>query len=94
MSLNYFVVNFSTLLWLFDNSLLYYYINLNVSIMYSLFSGDIYLSLDISLGISSSFPFITVFEFFVTFVVLIAILLPIKSPVASAVFQLIFLKEF
>ena len=51
------------------------------------FSGDIYLSL----GISLSFSFVTVSElfccqFFETFVTLLAILLPFRSPVASAVF--------
>ena len=79
--------------------LLYYYIkifklryytiilNIILSITFYLSSGDIYLSL----GISLSFSFVTVSElfcceFFETFVILLAILLPIKSQVASTVF--------
>ena len=55
--------------------------------IFCLCSGDIYLSL----GISLSFSFVTVSELFScevfgTFVILLAILLPIKSRVASAVF--------
>ena len=75
----------------FDIPLLYYYINLSASIISCLSSGDIYLSLGISFGISLSFSFVTVSEFFrceffETFVILLAILLPIKSPIASAAF--------
>ena len=67
--------------------------NLSLSIVFSLSSGDIYLSL----GISLSCLFVTVSELFCckfseTFVILLAILLPIKSPVASAIFELLFLK--
>ena len=57
------------------------------SIVSSFFSGDVYLSLGISL--SFSFETISEFyycEFFETLVILLEILLPIKSPVASAVF--------
>ena len=72
---------------LFDISLLCYYMNLRSSIVFCLFSGDIYLSL----GISLSCLFVTVSEllcwgFFETLIILSAILLPIKSPVAFAVF--------
>ena len=59
------------------------------SIIFCLYSVDIYLSLDISL----SCPFVTVSELFCcdvseNFVFLSVILLPIKSPVASAVFRI------
>ena len=69
----------------FGIPLLYYYINLNSSIICCLSFGDMYLSFGISLlvsfeGNSSSC------DFFETLVILSAILLPIKSPVASAVF--------
>ena len=62
--------------------------------MFCLFSGDIYLSL----GISLSFSFVTVSKlfcckFFETFVILSVILLPIKSPVASSVFLMTIFKE-
>ena len=65
--------------------------NLILSMISRLSSGDIYLSLDIFLGVSLSFLFVTVSElicrdFFGTFVILSAILLPIKLPVASALF--------
>ena len=81
----------------FDIPLLYYYINLRSSKISCLSSGDIYLSLGISLDISLSFSFVSVselffYEFFETFVVLLAILLPMKSPVASV--ELVFLKQF
>ena len=71
----------------FDIPLLYYYINLRSSIIFFLSTGDIYLSLDISLLCS----FLTVSKLFFsdvleTFMILSAILLPVKSPVASAVF--------
>ena len=100
--MNYFLVKFLKLKWFyqqfhyqwnhqlphlfFDDLLFYYYINLISSIIFSLFSGDIYLSL----GISWSFSFVTVSdlfscEFFATFVILWAILLRIKLSVASAV---------
>ena len=67
-----------------------YYINLRSSIIFYLSSGDIYLSLGISLWnpiFSSSFV-IELFcgEFVETLVTLSAILLPIKLPVESAVF--------
>ena len=72
---------------LFEIPLLYCYINLRSSIMFCLSSGDIYLSL----GISLSYSFVTVFELFCgdifeTFGNLSPVLLPIKSLVASAVF--------
>ena len=57
--------------------------------MFCLCSGDIYLSLGISiLFLTFSTSFVTVFELFSgqvleTFLILLAISLPIKSPVAS-----------
>ena len=62
-------------------------LNTRLPIIFCLFSGDIYLSL----GISLSRLFVTVSELFCCevfeiFVNLLAILLSIKSPVASAVF--------
>ena len=77
----------------FDIPLLYYYTNLNSSIICCLFSGDMYLSFGISdSSLASSFcersstecSFLE--EFLEIFVILSAISLPIKSPVASAVF--------
>ena len=75
--------------------LLYYYTNLNSSVIRCLFSGDIYLSFDILL-LTSSFSECNSVErssfggfgcnSVETLVILFAILLPIKSPVASAVF--------
>ena len=58
----------------FDIPLLYYYINLRSSIIFCLSSGDIYLSL----GISLSCSFVTVFgsfcvEFFQTIIILLGI---------------------
>ena len=69
----------------FDIPLLYYYTNLNSSIIYCLFSGDIYLSFGISI-LFSFFNCNSLGDFFETLVILSAILLPIKSPFASAVF--------
>ena len=71
----------------FDIPLLYYYINLRSSIILYLSSGDMY----ISLGISLLFSFLTISklfcaEVFETFVILSAILLPNKSLAASVVF--------
>ena len=73
----------------FGIPLLYYYINLNSSIICCLSFLDIYLSFGISLmtssdGNSGECNFFE--DFFETLVILSAILLPIKSPVASAVF--------
>ena len=70
-----------------DIPLLYYYINLRSSRIFCLSSGDIYLSLDISLSCS----FVIISELFCgelleTLVILSAILLPVKSPVAYAAF--------
>ena len=76
----------------FDIPSLYYYINLRLLITWCLFSGDIYLSLGISLSspiFSSSFVTVSGLlysKIFETFVILTRLLLPIKSPVASAVF--------
>ena len=71
----------------FHIPLLYCYINLRSSIIFCLSSGDIYLSLDISLA--CSFETISELfrgEIFETFVIPVAILLPSKSPDPSAVF--------
>ena len=81
------LVHYLTNLLFFDIPLLYYYINLISSVILCLSSGDIYLSL----GISLSYSFVIVSELFCgelleTFVVLVAILLPIISPVVSAAF--------
>ena len=76
----------------FDAPLLYCYINLRSLIISCLFSGDICLSLGISLSTPICFSsFVTVSklfcgEVFETFVVLSAFLLALKSPVAFAVF--------
>ena len=64
----------------FDIPLLYYYIILKSSMIFCLSSGDIYLSL----GISLSYLFLIVSELFcaklfATFIILLTILLPIKS---------------
>ena len=70
--------------------LLYFYINLRSSIIFSLSSGDVYLSV----GISLSFLFVIVSEFYgkllETLVILLAIVLPINSPVPSAAFSITF----
>ena len=84
-----------TSLLIFDIPLLCQYFNLKSSVISCLSSGDIYLSL----GISLLFSFITVSklfccEFCKTFMILLAILFPIKSPVASAVFLMNFFEEF
>ena len=68
----------------FGIPLLYYYINLNSSIIFCLFCGDIYLSVGISL--LSAFECGSLAGFFEIFVILSAIELPIRSPLASAVF--------
>ena len=68
----------------FGIPLLYYYINLNLSIICCLSCRDIYLSFGISLLASSESNLLG--DFFEKLVILSAILLPIKSPVASAIF--------
>ena len=70
---------------LFFDTALFYYTNLNSSIISCLFSGEIYLSFDISISFSFVFE-CNSFEDFETLAVLSAILLPIKSPVAPAIF--------
>ena len=77
----------SNILLLFGIPFLYYYINNRSSIIFCLFSRDIYLSL----GISSSCSFLTASELFCdedfeALVILSKILLPAKSPVFSATF--------
>ena len=63
---------------LFDILLLYYYTNLNSSIIYCLFSGDVCLSFGISiLFLASAFCECISFEDFEALVILSAILLPI-----------------
>ena len=73
----------------FGIPLLYYYINLNSSIICCLSCGDIYISFGISLLASfecNSFECNSVEDFFEALVILSAILIPIKSPVPPAVF--------
>ena len=91
VDLMYYVTN----LLLFDIPLLNYYINVRSSMIFCLSSGDIYLSLAISL-LCSFLTFSNLFcsKVFETLVILSVTLLPIKSPVASAIFELLFLKEF
>ena len=86
------LVCFPTDLLFLDIQLLYYYINVRSSVIFPLYSGDIYLFP----GNLLSNPMfwillLTVLELFIgevleTFVILSAILLPIKSPVTSAFF--------
>ena len=73
----------------FGIPLLYYYINLNSSIICCLSCGDIYFFFGISLLASlkgDSFECNSIEGFFEVLVILSAILLLIKSPAASAVF--------
>ena len=78
----------------FGIPLLYYYVNLNSSIICCLSFGEIYLSFGISLLTSFDciYSFCDFFDALVTSfglgfaVILSAILLPTKSPVASGVF--------
>ena len=65
---------------------MYYYTNLNSSIVCCLFSGVLYLSFGFSLLASSFSECNSLEDFFEVIVTSSAILLPIKSPVASAVF--------
>ena len=78
----------------FDITLIYYYINLISSITFCLFSGDIYLPLDISwlrsFVTSSGLFCCDVFE---TPITLLSFLLPIKSSVSSALFFFFFFSE-
>ena len=88
-----------TNLLLFDIPLLYYYINLILSITFCLFSGDIYFFWHFFYQIYFFVLRLTVSKLFCedlldTFVDLPSNLLPIKSPVASAFFELLFLKQF
>ena len=68
----------------FRITLLYYYINLNSSIIFCLSCGDIYLSFGISL--LTTFGCGSLVGFFEIFVILFAVVFPTKSPVTSAVF--------
>ena len=73
----------------FGIPLLYYYINLNSSMICCLSCGDIYLLFGISLLAlfgDNSFACNSFGIFFDVLVILSAILLPIESPIASAVF--------
>ena len=72
----------------FDIPILYYYTNLNSSIICCVFSGDVYLSFRISISSLASLFYVcsSLEEFLEVFVTLSAISLPNKSPVASAVF--------
>ena len=83
------VVSSNSLLF-FDTALLcyfrYFYINLRSSIIFCLFSADIYLSLSICSLFVSIFSSLFCGDVFETLVIWQSILFPIKSPVASAVF--------
>ena len=68
----------------FGIPLLYYYINLNSSIIFCLYCGDIYLSFGISL--LTAFEWGSLAGFFQILVILSAIKLTTKSPLGSAVF--------
>ena len=78
----------------FDIQLLYYYTDLNSSIICCLFSGDIYFYFSIFILFSFAFECNSFealcewncFRDFAILLILSAILLPIKSPVASAFF--------
>ena len=63
---------------------LYYYINLNSSIIFCLSCGDIYLSFGISL--LAAFECGSLADFFEILVILSAIKFSTRSPLASAVF--------
>ena len=65
-------MHYLTNLLFFDISLVYYLINFNLSITFYICSEHIYLSL----GVFLSFSFLTVSEFFETYVILLAHLLP------------------
>ena len=76
----------------FGIPLLYYYINLNSSIICCLSFGEIYLSFGISL--LTSFDCISSLrDFFDALVILSAILLPTKSQLLQLFFELLFLKQ-
>ena len=74
----------------FDTPLLYYYTNLNSSIICCLVCGEIYLSFGIFVSFSSVFKCNSFGDFgcysVATLIVFSAILLPIKSAVPSAFF--------
>ena len=74
---------------LFFGIFLYYYINLNSSIIFYLSCGDIYLSFDISL--LAAFECDSLAGFFEILVILSAIKLPTRSPLA---FKLLFCQQF
>ena len=72
---------------LFDIPLLYYYTNLNSSIICFFYSGDIYFSFGTSISLLTSLLCgCNFFGDFETLVISSAMLLSIKLPVASAVF--------
>ena len=68
----------------FGIPLLYYYINLNSSIIFCLSCGDVYLSFGISLV--TTFGYGSLVGFFEILLILFAIIFPTKSPVALAFF--------
>ena len=90
------VVSSNSLLF-FDIALLcyfrYFYINLRSSIIFCLFSADIYLSLSICSLFVSIFSSLFCGDVFETLVIWQSILFPIKSPVASAVFLIALFEE-
>ena len=77
----------------FNFSLLYYYIDLNSSILFCFCSRDIYLFLGISVPLSTASEIFCGY-FFETFVILLVILLSINSPITSAVSRIAFLRHF
>ena len=72
----------------FGIPLLYYYINLNSSIIFCLSCGDVYISFGISLV--TTFGCGSLVGFFEILLILFAIIFPTKSPVALAFFELLF----
>ena len=70
---------------LYSDVPLLYYVNLNSSIIYCIFSGEIYLSFGISVS-SKLFCECDFFEDFDALVIFSVISLPIKSPVDFAAF--------
>ena len=81
----FYVLSNKFIIFIYSITIYYYYINLRWSIIFCLYSGDIYLPLNISPSFVSGLFFCDVFE---TLVILSTILFPIKSRVASAVFSI------
>ena len=79
----FYVLSNKFIIFIYSITIYYYYINLRWSIIFCLYSGDIYLPLNISPSFVSGLFFCDVFE---TLVILSTILFPIKSPVGSVAF--------